>query len=246
MAVAVDQTALPLPAVAVRHRSDHGRWLSSSPREAALLPLERALPVSVPRAYPKRRGRIGWWWSASSGRQVGYSSLMRRDVAMLLDFDCAVREFASWPLQLTWHTGSGERRWTPDFFARRADGSGMVVACPPAAGVSTRWAERESVLRQVCAAAEWKLGTPVVPVSVPLVNMRWLAAFRHPRLADEKLEGILLEVFSTPTTIRQAAQEVGPALRALPRIYHLMWRQELAFDWSTALGLDTVVWRSPR
>ena len=29
----------------------------------------------------------GWWWSATSGRHVGYESWLERDHVMLLDFD---------------------------------------------------------------------------------------------------------------------------------------------------------------
>jgi hypothetical protein len=52
---------------------------------------------------------------------------------MLLDFEPAVTGIASQPFWLPWHDQAGARvSHVPDFFARRADGSAVVVDCRPA------------------------------------------------------------------------------------------------------------------
>jgi len=46
---------------------------------------------------------------------------------MLLDFDPDVVAFSSQPFWLLWHDGKRPRRHSPGFFARLADGTGLVV-----------------------------------------------------------------------------------------------------------------------
>jgi hypothetical protein len=47
---------------------------------------------------------------------------------MLLDFDRAVTGLSSQPFRLSWDAANGVRRGhVPDFFARLADGTGVVV-----------------------------------------------------------------------------------------------------------------------
>lgn len=45
------------------------------------------------RSFPSYRGQRNWlglWWSATSGRHVGFESWLERDHAMMLDFDAGV------------------------------------------------------------------------------------------------------------------------------------------------------------
>jgi len=64
---------------------------------------------------------------------------------MLLDFDPAVAAFSSQPFTLLWHDGRRERRHTPDFFARLADGTGLVVDVRPDERIGERDAEAFAV-----------------------------------------------------------------------------------------------------
>ena len=51
---------------------------------------------------------------------------------MMLDFDPAVIAFSSQPFWLIWvQGGKGQRRHAPDYFARLADGTGVVVDVRP-------------------------------------------------------------------------------------------------------------------
>ena len=59
---------------------------------------------------PSFRGQSnfpGWWWSATTGRHVGYESWLEHDHVMLLDFDRAVTGLSSQPFRLSWDAGNG-------------------------------------------------------------------------------------------------------------------------------------------
>lgn len=69
----------------------------------------------------------GGYWSATSGRHVGYESWLERDHAIALDFDPDVVAFAAKPCRLLLRV-DGRVCWhVPDFFARNADGTAKVV-----------------------------------------------------------------------------------------------------------------------
>jgi hypothetical protein len=94
--------------------------------------LSLRLPV---RQFRSRNGQghlSGLWWCATGG-QVGYESWLERDHITVLDFDAAVLGIAPQPFWLRWSDESGSRVWhAPDYFARCADRSSVVVDCRPA------------------------------------------------------------------------------------------------------------------
>lgn len=100
--------------------------------EAWAAPRETGRPVRRFRPYKGQKHLPGDWWSATDGRLVGFESWLERDHLMLLDFDSAVVGIASQPFWLFWVTAEGKARsHAPDYFARRRDGSGVVVDCRP-------------------------------------------------------------------------------------------------------------------
>lgn len=88
---------------------------------------ELVTPVRSFPSFTKQRNWPGLWWSSTMDCHVGYESWLERDVAMMLDFDPTVISFASQPFWLSWSDGARQRRHAPDFFARLADGTGVVV-----------------------------------------------------------------------------------------------------------------------
>lgn len=93
---------------------------------------EDAAPV---REFPPYRGQRNWpgaWWFSRTGQHVGYESWVERDTLMALDADPDVLAVASQPMWLHWVTESGKPvRHAPDFFARRADGTGVLIDVRP-------------------------------------------------------------------------------------------------------------------
>ncbi|MBT3075164.1 MULTISPECIES: TnsA-like heteromeric transposase endonuclease subunit [Streptomyces] len=200
--------------------------------------------VWAPLRHPSERSIVTYWWSATTGTLVGCRSLDRLSVAMLLDFHPNIVGFSAWTARLQWRERGRVRHLVPDFFVRTAAGETVVVACPPAKGPSTRWQRQQEVLQEACSDAGWQLGSPRLPHPVAMANLRWVSRYRHPRYADAAMERTLLDAFEEPVGLLEGIENAGlPALQALPRLYHLMWRRELRMNWSISLGPATVVRR---
>ena len=113
---------------------------------------ERVLPVRSFGSFRGQRSFQGSWWFATTGEHVGFESWAERDVVMLLDFDPDVVAVSSQPFCLTWAGQPGARRHVPDFFARLADGSAVVIDVRPDELVGADDAEVFAATRRACAA----------------------------------------------------------------------------------------------
>ena len=206
---------------------------------------EDVLPVRGFR-WSRSQGHFpGWWWSSTSGRHVGYESWLERDHAMLLDFDPDVVGFSSQPFCLCWHDGVRSRRHPPDYFARRADGGGVVLDVRADERVEEKDREVFAATARACALVGWRFLRVGALEPVFAANLRWLARYRHPRCLREECARRLLEVFTQPTVLREGARLAGDPLGTLPVLYHLLWRRDLICDLRGAvLGSDTLVLRS--
>jgi hypothetical protein len=198
-------------------------------------PFEAAAPV---RSFPSVKDAVNWpgyWWSATNGRHVGYESWVERDVAMMLDFDPAVTAFSSQPFWLSWPGGKRQRRHAPDFFARLADGGGVVVDVRPDDLIDGGAAEVFAVTARACAEAGWEFRRTGGPSAVLAANVRWLAGYRHPRCLRVGVARELLRVFGEPAPLLAGAREAGDLIAVLPVLYHLLWRHELDTDLAGAV-----------
>ena len=219
-----------------------GRRCRGALREMFSSRFEEALPVRGFRWSRSQEHFPGWWWSSTTGRHVGYESWLERDHAMLLDFDPAVSGFSSQPFCLCWHDGTRSRRHPPDYFARRADGTGMVLDVRADERVEVKDREVFAATERACAQVGWKFVRVGVLEPVFAANVRWLARYRHPRCLREKCARGLLEAFARPTALRAGAELAGDPLSTLPVLYHLLWRRDLICDLrGAALGSGTLV-----
>ena len=123
----------------------------------------------------------GWWWAATTGRHVGYESWLERDHVRALDFDPEITGIASQPFWLYWTGERGRRRHAPDYFARRADGTGVVIDVRPDDRIGAADAEAFAVTAAACARLDWEFRRAGEIDPVPGSNVRWLARYRHPR-----------------------------------------------------------------
>ena len=205
--------------------------------------------VQPVRDFPSYRGQRdfpGLYWSATTGRHVGFESWLERDHAMLLDFDPYVTGFASQPFWLCWRdeTTRKGRSHAPDYFARAVDGTGLVVDCRPVDRVDDRSAVAFAVTRQVCEAVGWayRLVGALDPVRV--ANLRWLAGYRHPRhAAADGTVAAVRAAFAVPSPLMAQAATVGDPIEVLPVVFHLLWSGVLGADLSRPLGDLTLVER---
>jgi hypothetical protein len=182
--------------------------------------------------WSRRLGHFpGWWWAATTGRHVGYESWLERDHVRALDFDRDIVGIASQPFWLHWEAERGRRRHAPDYFARRLDGTGVVVDVRGEDRIAVVDAAAFAVTAQVCALLGWEFRRVGALDPVLGGNLRWLARYRHPRCAGraEVVRG-LREVFAVSAPLLAGAEEVGDRLAVLPVLFHLMWRHELVAD----------------
>ena len=125
--------------------TDDGLEHRVSLSQAWATPFESCSPIRRFTSHKGQRHLSGLWWSATTGGHVGFESWMERDHVMALDFDPTVVGIASQPFWLSWRDEAGKLiSHAPDFFARRADGTSVVVEMQAGRGlpVSTgrrRW-----------------------------------------------------------------------------------------------------------
>jgi hypothetical protein len=205
---------------------------------------ERVSPVRSFGSFRGQRSFQGSWWFATTGGHVGFESWVERDVVMLLDFDPDVVAVSSQPFCLTWAGQPRTRRHVPDYFARLADGSAVVIDVRPDELVGADDAEVFAATQRVCAAVGWGYRRVGGAGAVLAANVRWLSGFRHRRCGNAPAGSELVRrVAAGPVTLAGLAGCAGDRLAVLPALYHLLWRGVLAADLAAApLSGRTVVW----
>ncbi len=223
-------------------RAADGAWQHSPLPSCIGVRFEGVLPVRPFRFEKGLRSFAGWWYFATTGAHVGFESWLERDHLMLMDFDPAVRAVSSQPFWLRWRDGEDSgRRHAPDFFARMADGTGVVVDVRPDDRIPERDAETFAVTAGACESAGWgyRRSGDLDPVLV--ANVRWLSRYRHRRCLVPAIAAALLEAFAGGRGLFDGAELAGDRLRVLPVLFHLMWQRQLAADLTAPLGMATVV-----
>ena len=208
--------------------------------------LEDTLPV---RSFQWTKGFShfpGSWWSSTTGDHVGFESWLERDHVMLMDFDQSITGIASQPFWLHWQDEGGRaRRHAPDFFARRTDGSGLVVDVRPDDRIPAEDAEVFRMTATACGQAGWEFRRAGTIDPVVRANIRWLSRYRHQRCRREPAAAELLEAFGAGRPLLAGTAQVGDPVAVLPVAFHLLWRRELACDMSVLLGSASMAWRVP-
>jgi len=206
---------------------------------------ESVLPV---RSFRWAKGSLnfpGSWWSSTTGEHVGFESWLERDHVMLMDFDPAITGMASQPFWLSWQDGDGRsRRHAPDFFARKADGAGVVIDVRPDDRIPLEDAEVFRMTALACGQAGWEFRRAGMIDPVARANVRWLSRYRHQRCRREPAAAELLEAFTPGMPLLAGAAQVGDPVAVLPVAYHLLWRRELSCDLSVVLSGATMAWRT--
>ena len=167
---------------------------------------------------------------------------MERDHVLHLDFDPSVVGIASQPFWLHWTAAAGTTvTHAPDFFARRRDGSAVVVDCRPVERRRPRDVAKFDATARACVLAGWEyrlLGAADVLVTA---NLRWLAGYRHPRHHLPETVEVLRRVFATPMPLMVGAEAAGDPIAVLPVLFHLLWCHEFTIALSTRLHQATLV-----
>jgi hypothetical protein len=181
------------------------------------VPLEHGSPV---RRFTSRKGQrhlSGLWWSATTGGHVGFESWLERDHLLNLDFDPTVVGIASQPFWLHWIDAAGKPdSHAPDFFARRSDGSAVVVDCRPVERRRPRDVAKFEATARACALAGWEYRLLGEVDALVAANLRWLAGYRHPRHHLAETVDVLRRVFATPTPLMAGAAAAGDPIAVVP------------------------------
>ncbi|MFI5726020.1 TnsA-like heteromeric transposase endonuclease subunit [Streptomyces cyaneofuscatus] len=203
---------------------------------------EDTVPVREFKLYKGQRHLPGLWWSSTTGGHIGYESWLERDHVMLLDFDRSVVGVSSQPFWLFWASDSGKGiSHAPDYFARREDGSAIVVDCRPEDRRGPRdWTKFEAT-QSACDQVGWEFRLVGAPDEIVVRNVRWLAGYRHPRHLLGPVASGLREVFAEPHPLMDGAGLAGDPIAVLPVLFHLLWSQELVVDVSAPLHAAAMV-----
>jgi hypothetical protein len=204
---------------------------------------ERARPVRGFASFPGQSHFPGLWWFSSAGVHVGFESWLERDVVMWLDADPDVAAVASQPFWLSWPDGERLVRHAPDFFARRADGTGLVIDVRADDRIEPGDAAKFAATARACALAGWDYLRTGALDPVLAANLRWLSGYRHPRYAAVPLARDLAGIFERPRALMDGARAAGDPIAVLPALFGLLWRRDLLADLaSEPLDSRSVVW----
>jgi len=235
-----------LPGFAVGYVGPDGREHREGLAAVAATAFELVAPVRSFPVYRGQRNNTGLWWSATTGGHVGFESWLERDHLTLLDFDPAVVAMSSQPFWLMWDEAGRRRSHAPDFFARLADGTGVVIDVRPADRVPPKDAAVFATTGRACAQVGWEYRLVHEPDSVLMANVRWLAGYRHPRCLRQAVATAAPSVFAEPTPLMDGAAQLGDPLASLPTVFHLLWCGRLHTDLALPLSELSTVTAVPR
>ena len=184
------------------------------------------VPVSKGAAASERVVVVG-----AHRRPRGFESWLDRDSLLHLDFDPSVVGIASQPFWLHWADAVGTTvSHAPDFFARRTDGSAVVVDCRPVERRKPRDVAKFDTTARACALVGWDYRLLGAAEALVTANLRWFAGYRHPRHYLPETVEVLRHMFATPTPLMCGAEAAGDPIAVLPVLFHLLWCQELRID----------------
>lgn len=191
----------------------------------------------------------GLYWFAALDRLIPYESRLEMLNLMLLDFDVDCVDVLPQPLALHFHLYDGSTPWhVPDFLVSLPGGRFLLVDVKPRHQAEKPKHQATFSLTQAwCHRLGWDYRVLSEPEEVYMRNLRWLSGFRRRPVdfdayADELLEavgggarpvGSLLAGFEHPGLVR-------------PVLFHLLWRQVVAFEMNSALEDSTLVMLSSR
>ena len=150
---------------------------------------------------------------------------------MALDADPEVVGVAGQPMWLRWTSESGCLvRHAPDYFARRADGTGVVIDVRPDQRIGEKDAAVFAATAPLCAQVGWDYQRVGELGPVHAANLRWMSGYRHPRFAQPGLSARLGEVFAGGAPLLSGAAAAGDPVAILPVLFGMLWRGELAAE----------------
>ncbi|MFI5700878.1 TnsA-like heteromeric transposase endonuclease subunit [Streptomyces xanthochromogenes] len=210
--------------------------------EAADVPFEDGQMV---RSIPSHRDQghmPGHYWVAKWGDLVDYESVLESKWLTLLDFDLQVTAFVTQPLEFDAIDARGAWLHTPDVFARRRDGSVLLLDVKnPELRDDPKVRLQEERTRRTCERLGWDYAMVSEPSGQRWVNIDLLSSARRPLQLGADLVPRLLELAREPVEIGELMRFMEFPDLARGVLYHLMWHQRIVTDLDRPLREATLV-----
>ncbi|OHU64930.1 hypothetical protein BKG85_04775 [Mycobacteroides chelonae] len=215
------------------------------------LPFESAVPIRSFPAYRGRRAHQGRYWFSGSRSRVNFESLFEKTALRVLDFRGDIARVSSNPFWLLWPKDVGPKRHAPDFFARRTNGSVLVVDVKPEGRMTETDRIQQSLTRDVCTQLGWEYEqfTTIDPTIDR--NLRLLGGYSRPQYAfDSSAAQVAINAVSSTARGRMSLADLLDLIccdlgiddaAGLCGIYHMIWCGQLHVDlayplaWSSEL-----------
>lgn len=228
--------------VTIRYRDEHGTDHLIRAANAAAVAFEDAHPIRDIPAYRGQRHTPGRYWCATTADLLAYESRLEAQWMTLLDFDPDAVALSAQPMLIDAVDTTGAWKHVPDLFARLADGGVRLVD----AKHPDQHHQPDVVLQarrtaQLCAAWGWDYQLVGAIDAQRWANIAWLAGFRRPLGAGQRVVAQLLNLTANPISIAQLLSFMKNPELARPALFHLCWHQQIRFDLDQPLREHTVV-----
>lgn len=191
--------------------------------------------------YPHRRNYEGMYPFLRTGQNLWYESLTELRSLVSLEHTQRIAGISTQPFCLAFPNGT---RHYPDFYAVHDDRTRVLYDVKLLEHQEAAQAQF-SRTREVCEAMGWGYEVLHEIDSINWKNLEVLAYHRTEAMHPDPLHlNRLLEHLQSPRSLAEAAlhlDEDHPAWQ-LPGIYHLMFRQAVAYEHDRPLSMDTRVW----
>jgi hypothetical protein len=214
--------------------------------EAASVPFENGRMARNIPAYRDSAHTPGRYWAATTGQLVEFESHLEEKWLTMLDFDAGVTGFSSQPMELEAADEGGPWSHVPDVFARRADGSALLLGVKNPARLGDEAVRLQAArTAALCERLGWDYEMAGEPPAQRWANVFELSGKRRPLYLGQDLVPRLLELAAGPVALGDLLSFVTPGDLARGVLLHLCWRQVMAFDLDQPLRESTLVHAVP-
>ena len=214
--------------------------------EAASVPFENGRMARNIPAYRDIAHTPGRYWAATTGELVEFESHLEEKWLTMLDFDAGVTGFSGQPMELEAADDLGPWNHIPDIFARRADGSALLLDVKNPGRLDDEPVRRQaSRTAALCERLGWDYEMVGEPPAQRWANVFELSGKRRPLHLGRELVPRLLELAAVPVPLGDLLSFVTPGDLARGVLLHLCWRQVMAFDLDQPLRESTLVHAVP-
>jgi len=214
--------------------------------EAAPVPFENGRMARNIPAYRDIAHTPGRYWAATTGELVEFESHLEEKWLTLLDFDAGITGFSSQPMELEAADERGPWQHVPDIFARRGDGSALLLDVKNPARLDDEPVRLQaSRTAALCERLGWDYEMVGEPPAQRWANVFELSGKRRPLHMGQDLVRRLLQLAAVPVPMGDLLSFVTPDDLARGVLLHLCWRQAVVFDLDQPLRESTPMHADP-